>query len=375
MSRFHRSGHTYPFQVASSLADSSLLTWAATYFERGGAMGRARAELSRGGTPARSVTAASMAGKGFAAEMRVAAEFNAHSALLGLDVLASPNPVSNAPHADVQFHRGGRIVGDAQVGVGEPARLRTKARRSKASQVVVPKEVVREVRRGQRVDSARVRDRLEFDGAASRPVSENGSRKDATAGLTKALLGSRAGGILDCLGHVADAGAEGFLFAFGRALLAELVVAHQTGAPLDASIVERAARAGARGALVAGTQTLLVVDSFLDVCGPAFDAKLLHAFAGKAVWAGALAEIIVSTAEDITRCLRCEITFDELGRNFIMTTAGALGAAASAAMILRLCRGLPWPVSAFLVLVCAGAGAQLAEGLAAGLIEPRTVQD
>ena len=359
-----------PLVAAGSLASAAVLHYSPAHLARGGPLNRAARELRRGRSPGAAAAIAARQGKGHVAEVRQAAEFTLNSAVLDEPFMASPNLAANDPQIDVEvWSDQGRVTG-AQIGVGRPAYIAPKIRRSLAPQVVVNKET-----RDHLIDmypdlEQLSTDRLSHEDVGASPLSGERAEEDAREIIESYLEGKPALGVAAALAISAGSGLSSFVSSAGVSLLFDLVESLRRGTSLPADALDRACRAGARSGARTSLQTFLMVNKFLSTARRAYDAKLLHAVGRGATWTGAVADVVVSTAVDVVAWARKEITFEELLKRAGVHVFSAAGAAAGVVMALALTRRAPpW----LRVITCAGfawaggsAGRALGEGFIRG---------
>ncbi len=342
-----------PYAAISGIADSAVLKHGPQFLERGGPVSRALSEFYRGSPPDEAAAVAARQGKGHVAELRLAIEQTLSSGLLGKPYRSRPNPIANDPHVDIEVLRSESRVNDAQVGVGSPRYIARKARKSEASQVVVNKETRKILKNYDEFAYKRTRDSLAHDGTSSDTLSGARAEDEAIHILERLILGKPAISFLLKLDIACSQGARSFIGSFGTSLLYDVVDRFNRGVPFDSKMIERALRRGANAGFRTGVQSYILVDAFLEKAGNTFRSRLLHAAGRSTIWAGAVADIVVSTSREIVDWIEGYITFEELLRRtgVHITTAG--GAALGVYLALPLCKRLPWWAS---LLVCVGAG-------------------
>jgi hypothetical protein len=316
-------------------------------------------------------------GKGHIGELRQSAEFTLRAALMDEPYQARPNPVANDPQIDVEISTGRRTVGGAQVGVGSPRYLARKVRRSLAPQVVINKEA-RDLLVETSPDLGRLStDRLWHRRVEASSLSGEQVEIEARQILESFLLGDRALSFSVKLAIAGTSGASSFITTAGVSLLYDVVDSIRSGTPVTADILDRAVRSGARAAARTSIQTWFLVDRFLAKAKSAYSARLLRAVGQTAIWAGALADVIVSTAVDLVAWFRNELTFDEFLTRVGVEVFSATGAAAGVTLALAVSNGTPWW---FQVLLCGGlawaggtAGRRIGETLLSSPITPVAV--
>lgn len=116
-----------PLRTAEGLAEASVRRHCPAFLTRGGAVGRARAELARGLNAADAAAVAAKWGKGHAAELRLASEHSLDAAIRELPFQTRPNALANDPHVDLEVFENKQLADTVQVGVGNVSYLRRKA--------------------------------------------------------------------------------------------------------------------------------------------------------------------------------------------------------------------------------------------------------
>jgi len=342
-----------PIIAIKGLADAAVFKHGPQFLKRGGPVNRALSEFCRGSSPDEAAAIAAQQGKGHVAELRLASEQTLSSGLLGKPYRSRLNPVVNDPHVDIEVLRSETRVNDAQVGVGSARYLARKARKSRASQVVVNKETRKILKNNDEFAYKRTSASLVHDGTSSDTLSGSRAEDEASYILERIILGKPEISFLSKLDIACSQGARSFVGTFGTSLLYDVVDRLNRGAPFDSTMIERALRIGANSGLRTAIQSYTLVDAFLEKAGNTFRSRLLHAAGRSTLWAGAVADIVVSTSIEIVDWIKGSISFEELLRRtgVHITTAG--GATLGVALVLPLCSRLPWWAS---IIVCIGAG-------------------
>jgi hypothetical protein len=335
-------GQNFPTIAADAAATAAVRHYGPAHLARGGAVGRARAEVRRGQPAASAARRVSKnQAKGHAAELRVAAEQSIDAGLRGHPFGSRPNPIANDPHVDVEVMSGNARISDAQVGVGAATYLRTKINTSQATQVIINSETRERLRTIDPKAYARSSDRLQYGETSSKPLVSEVVERDAAGVLEDVLSGSGRVSELFKLATASGAGLEAAVTSFGRSLLFGVVHRLANDQPVDGKLVDEAIDAGVDAFLKAGVHAYVIVSDFLDVAGALFDSRLLRSVGGKIAVAGAIADVVITTARDVVAHLRGQITFDELLKRAIVATLAAVGGVAGFAVALKAGAGLP----------------------------------
>lgn len=138
--------------------------------------------------------------------------------------------------------------------------------------------------------------------------------------------------------------------SFGTSLLYEVVEKLWTGQPFESGMIERACVSAGRAGVRSTLQTYLAVDDFLTHARRAFNARIVQRVAQGVVWTGAVADVVVSTAIEVWRWMKNEISFDELLRRFGVHVVSGVGGALGVGAALALARGAPGWVQVVLML-------------------------
>jgi hypothetical protein len=97
-------------------------------------------------------------------------------------------------------------------------------------------------------------------------------------------------------------------------------------------MVRNAVRASKDAFVNASLTTCLLMTRFLERASMVFDGRLLQALGGSVVVAGAIADVVVTTAKEVVAWTKNQITFDELlrraGVHVFSTGSAAVGGAA-----------------------------------------------
>jgi hypothetical protein len=365
------SAHLFPFQSANAVATAAVRQYGRGFLERGGPIGRARAEFARGASLQSAVAVAARQGKGHVAELRLAAEHSLDCGLRGHDYHTAPNRLANDPHRDLEiWDRHGKVVNDAQVGVGSDRYLRRKILRSQARQVIVNSEAHDALGRAGDLAHSLSSDHLEHRGTSSGSLSGGRVHEEAEDILEAALLETPSVPEWFKVSISLSAAMSATVVTFARSLLVGAVERLHSGQPFDRSLVENAFRSGIPAFAKGGVQSYLLVNRFLGAAGPGFDGRLLSKLGKTAAVASAIAEVVVDTAMEVLACLRGEIDFAELCRRTLMAVVSAGGALLAFAVAARATTGLhPW-LSMLLTALAALAGAHLARKGAEALLPP-----
>jgi hypothetical protein len=326
--------------------------------------------VSRGRSASEAAAIAAKSGKGHIAELRLASEHCLDAAIRDLPILTRPNPAANARHADLQIFEADRLADTAQVGVGGLAYLRRKAAMSEAGQVVVPAEAKAALWRASDPVADRVCDRVGHKGTSSRLLSGELAQEDAQSIIYKAILGQPAVSPWLKVGTLAEAGCLAAVDAFATGLLFETVEWFWKGGPFDPSMVRRAIISGARSGLRTATATYIKVEQFLARAREAFNERILADVGTGAVWAGAIADVVVSTAADLWGWMKGQITFEEVLRRAGVHTLAAVGAAGASLLALAALRGAPLWLQILGALAAGWGGAKLGRFAGDRLLSP-----
>lgn len=360
-----------PMRAAAGLTDAALQHYGTEYLRRGGAVGRALSEVRKGATPEAAASVAAVFGKGHAAEIRLAAEQSIDAGLRNLPYFTQPNVVANHPHADLLLRDRGRVALTVQVGVGGVGYLKAKAKASQAEVVVVPSDVKTKLCADKHPACQRVTDRVSYRGSSSGGLDSELVIEDAKAILVRAIEADSRVGELRKWSIAATGGIGAAVDSFGTSLLYEAVERLWKNQPFEWGMVERAAMSAGKAGVRSALQTYLAVDDFLIHARRAFNARILQKVARGVVWTGAVADVVVSTAVEVWRWLKQEISFEELLRRFGVHATAAAGGAAGAAAGLALTAGSPAWVSVLVVLGLGFVGWNLGRALGEELFVPQ----
>ena len=359
-----------PPLVAEVLGDLAVRQHAESFLTRGGGVGRAQSELRKGLPIADAARIAAKQAKGHGAEIRQAAELTTEAGWTYQPYRGRPNKVANDPHIDVEVVRGHQRVNGAQLGVGSPKYLARKARLSKAPQVVVNSEAREELDALDPVAFARTADRLAHDGTRARVLRGKQVEEETRQSLERSLRGETAVGTSVKFGRAAGAGANSFVLNFGKGMLFEVVEALALGRKIDPDRVKRILADSGESAVRTALQTYATVEHYLSQAGAAYQGKLLHAASRRAVWIGAVVDVIVSTAKDVVRWFHGEITFEDVLRRAGVSVCAAGGGAMAAVLAAQVCRGLPPWLLIPLVLLAGWGGTKLGSKAGEALFLP-----
>lgn len=348
-----------PLLAGRGVTDVAVQVYGSEFLKRGGPIGRAMSEMSRGRTIAEAATIAARQGKGHIGELRVAAEQSMSAGVLGVSGIARPNPVANDPVFDVEILSGEKRIGGAQVGVGSPAYTRRKALRSPAPQVVINQESRDVLRLAHPAAFERSDDTLRHGATLSRPLMQGEVETEARQILERSLLNVPLDAAGFSLRVAGSAGLTSAAHVLARTLLFDVAHRLHAGIELDRAMATTALENAVETGVRTGLQTYVMVNRFLERAGEAFQSKLLQAAGKSATIAGAIADVVVSTAGEVWRCLRGEISFEELLRRFGAHVVTAAGAAAGVASAMYLTRGCPWWVQVVAALLAGTAGAEI----------------
>lgn len=365
-------GQSFPHAIVGGVADLAVRYHGPTYLERGGPASRARSVFASGETPAVAARIAARQGKGHIAEVRVAAELSLDSGLRGLEFDAALNGAANHPHEDVLVRMGRTKVKGAQIGVGHPRYLAAKARRSRADLLVVNTEALKAVQKDWNGTSPYAADLLHHEDTRSAKLSGARAEDDATAILERMIVDEPTVTFELKASVVASSGAVGFATSFGRSLLLQAVHRLHTEQRFDGSMIDTAMSSGIEALKRTSLATWIQVSRFLERAGSAFDGKLLRALGGSSAVAGAVAEVVVSTAKEVVAWTKNEITFEELLRRFGVNAFSAGGALAGGAIALALSAraGMPGWLTALVTAIGAAGGGYLGLKLGEDLFAP-----
>jgi hypothetical protein len=369
MSEEHLFGSN-ALRLAGGLADVSVHRYGPALLRRGGPIGRGLREVSRGHSAGEAAQIAARCGKGHIAELRLASEHCLDAAIRELPYVTRPNPRANARHSDLEIFESGRLADTVQVGVGSLAYLRRKAATSQAGQVVIPTEAKMEFLRACDPAADRVQDRVEHKGTTSRSLSRELARDDAQSIIYKEILRQPAVSPWLKVGTVVEAGYLATVDAFATGLLFETVEWFWKGGPFDPSMIERAVRGSMRSGLRTALATYIKVEQFLARARQAFNQRILARIGAGAVWAGAIADIVVCTACDLWGWLKDKITFQEVLRRAGVHTFSAVGAASASLLALDVVRGAPPWLQIIVVLAAGWGGAKLGHLVGDKLLSP-----
>lgn len=359
-----------PIAAIEGVADAAVAHYGPWILERGGPAGRARSLRAMGHGLEGAITIAAKQGKGHVAEIRLAAEQTLQAGATEKPYASRPNPVANDPHVDIEVLEGLNRVSDAQVGVGGQRYLMNKARSSEATQVVINTEARKGACEVNPEICARTTDTLTHGGTASRPLSGVRAEGDAKSALKKLILEEDSVPFSARLGLAGSQAVEAFVPSFGVQLLYETVHCIHTGLPFDREMITRSLINAVQATARTGIQTYLSVDRFLEKAGAVYQMRLLREVGRSAVWAGAVADVVVATAQEVVAWVRGQMELDELLRRFGVHafTAGGAGLAVSA--VLPMCGGLPWWTTAIICLVVANLGASFGRQVGGKLLLP-----
>lgn len=352
-----------PFRTADALAEVAVRHHGSAFLARGGAVGRARAEVAKGLEPEQAAAVAAKWGKGHTAELRLASEHSLDAALRDLPFLTRPNPCANDRHADLQVLERRRIADTVQVGVGSAAYLRKKAMNSQAGQVVVPSEVKSALCEARDPACARVSDRVRFKGTSSNALSAEVIVEEAHEILLREILDRPAVPEWMKWGIAAGSGVASAADAFATNLLFETVERLWHGRAFDGTMVEPALLGAGRAGIRSALSTYFQVEEFLARARQAFNARILAKVGNGVVWAGAIADVVVSTAVEVWRWLKSQISFEELLRRAGVHVFTAAGGALGAFGALVVLRGAPGCVQVVGVLAAAWGGSAIARAI------------
>jgi hypothetical protein len=360
-----------PFRTADALAEVSVRRHGPAFLSRGGAVGRALSELAKGHTPENAAKIAAKWGKGHAAELRLSSEHTIDAAIRELPFLTRPNRLGNARHADLEILEGGRVADTVQVGVGGLPYLRKKAASSRAGQLVIPTEIKAALGSQRHAGRAPISDRVIFKQTTSKALSEAVATEDAQQILHREIIGTPALPDWMRVGVSVSSGCIAAADAFATGLLFEVVERLWRNRPFDASMIERAVLGGSRAGIRTALATYMQVEEFLSHARRAFNAKLLAKVASGVVWAGAIADVVVTTSVEVWRWLKNRISLEELLRRAGVHGAAAAGGALGAFAALAVLRGAP-PWAQILGVIAAGwGGTKLGRLLGDSLLSPQ----
>jgi hypothetical protein len=363
-------GQSFPLAAADAMAKAAVRQYGPAHLKRGGAVGRARGKIAKGSSIDQAAQhAARVMGKGHAAELRQASEQCIDAGLRQAAIVSRPNPIANDAHVDVEMMLGARRVAGAQIGVGSVPYLRQKARRSLADQVVVNVEAREQFRALDPRAYERTSAQIQHSETSARPLVADIVERDATEILTDVLTGSRLSSWFT-VGLAGSAGLEAGLTSFGRSLLFGVVHRMANGQPIDQSLVNDALDMGIDAFAKTAAQTFVVTSDFLEKAGLLFDGRLLRTVSGKIVLAGAVAEVVVSTARDLFAYSRGEIDFSEVMRRTLVSTIAAGGGVGGYMLAMKLTAGAPTWVRVLGTIALTWGGAWLAEQLGQTLLSP-----
>jgi hypothetical protein len=366
----HFVGQTFPHAIVGAIADLAVHYHGPAHLERGGPANRARSVFANGETPRAAARIAARQGKGHVAEVRVAAELSLDSGLRGRQFDCALNELANHPHEDVLVQQGRFKLNGAQIGVGHARYLADKARRSRAGQLVVNTEALKAVQDDWNGSSLFATDMLHHEDTRSAKLSGTRAEQDATAMLEKMILDEPTVSFQLKASVVVGSGAAGFATSFGRSLLFQAVHRLHTEQRFEKSMLDNAMSSGIEAMKRTVLATGLQVGRFLDHAGSAFNGRLLRALGGSAAVAGAIAEVVVSTAKEVVAWTKNEITFDELLRRFGVNAFSAGGALVGGAIMLGLTAGMPGWLTALLTAIGAAGGGYLGHKLGEDLFAP-----
>lgn len=340
MSEEHLFGSN-TLRLADGLAGVSVQQHGPAFLRRGGPIGRGLNEFRRGRSADEAAEIAAKCGKGHIAELRLASEHCLDAAIRELPYVTRPNPRANARHIDLEILESGHLADTVQVGVGGLAYLRRKAATSQAGQVVIPTDAKTAFLRACDPTADRVQDRVEHKGTTCRALSAELARDEAISIIYKEILRQPSVSPWLKVGTLVEAGCLATVDAFATGLLFETVDWFWKGGPFDPSMVERAVRGSIRSGLRTALATYIKVEQFLARARQAFNHRILAKIGAGAVWAGAIADVVISTACDLWGWLKGRITFEELLRRAGVHTLSAVGAASASLLALRALRGAP----------------------------------
>jgi hypothetical protein len=360
-----------PLRAAAGLTDAALHQYGVEHLRRGGALGRALAEVRRGAPPDSAASTAAVFGKGLVAEVRLAAEQTIDAGLRDLPYFTQPNSVANHPHADLLVRDAGRVAQTVQVGVGGLDYLKAKAKASKAGAVVVPSVVKAALCEDAHPACQRVIDRVTYRGTSSGGLDAEAATEDAKVILLRAMSADSRVGELAKMSIAATGGIGAAMDSFGTSLLFEAVDRLWNNEPFNWSMVERAVVSAGRAGVRSALQTYVAVDDFLRHARSAFNARMVQRVARGLVWTGAVADVVVSTAVEVWRWLKSEISFEELLRRFGVHAIAAAGGSVGAAVGLYLTVGAPAWVTLVGVLGLGFLGWRVGKALGDELFRPQ----
>ncbi len=344
-----------PLMVADQVSAVATRFHAPAVLRRGGGHGMARAAMARGASIHEAAHLAAMRqAKGHFAEVAQANQHTARAAVMASPFESRVNPLANDPLHDIQILRDGTVLGGFQVGVGSPAYALKKARTAKAPVVLLNQEAREALRESHPAEYARTADRIRYDGVETDPLLEPSLIEQARDSLVSTLTGKVPGKFMLAAGAAVGSGLEKGVLTMGRDMLLSVVEHLWTGRPLNLGpVVEGAFWGGIHAGVTNGFQTYATVRQYLDHAGSVFDARVLRAASRGAVWAGVLADILVSTARDLWGYLHGRLTFEQVLRRAGVTITGALSSAGLILVALQATRGMPpW----LQLLAVAGAG-------------------
>jgi hypothetical protein len=365
-----RIGQSFHSAAADAMAKAAIRQYGPAHLKRGGAIGRAHGQIAKGSSidqAARYV--ARVMGKGHAAELRQASEQCIDAGLRQAAVVSRPNPIANDTDVDVEMMLGTRRVAGAQIGVGTVPYLRQKARRSRADQVVVNVEAREQLRVLDPAAYARTTAQVQHSETSAGPLIAGVAEQDAAEILTDALTASRLSSWFT-VGIAGSAGVEAGLTSFGRSLLFGVVHRMANGQPIDQSVVTDALDMGLDAFAKTAAQTFVITSDFLEKAGVLFDSQLLRSVSGKIVLAGAVAEVVISTARDLFAYSRGEIDFYEVMRRTLMSAIATGGGVGGYMLAMKLTAGAPPWVRVLSIIALTWGGAWLAEQLGKALLAP-----
>lgn len=363
-------GNNFPFAALDALTDIAVHQYGPQHLTRGGPAGRARAAMARGATPVVAAAVATPQGKGHVGEVHVAASHSLHSGLFGEGYHSQPNANASHPHEDIHVLLGNLIANNAQIGVGSPRYLARKAMASNANQVVGNSEALAVLCETADPAYAVLQDHMRHEATRSAVLTEEKAAVDARVILERLLLEEAAVPFAKKLAVSLTSGAKSAGLAMARSLVYQVVHRLHLGIPFDGQMVRSAIHASKDALVNAALTTYLLTSRFLERASMAFDGRLLRALGGSVVVAGAIADVVVTTAKDVVAWAKNQITFDELLRRAGVHVFSTGGAALGGAAMLKLSSGMPWWASMLMFAVGATAGGYAGHKFGEHLLHP-----
>jgi len=135
-------------------------------------------------------------------------------------------------------------------------------------------------------------------------------------------------------------------------------------------MVQSALKAGKDAFINASLTTCVLTTRFLRQAEAAFNGRLLRAFGGSVIVAGAIADVVVATAKDVVAWAKNQITFEELLRRAGVNAFSTGGAMVGGALMLQVAKGMPWWAAMLLFAAGAAGGGYAGHKLGEQLLHP-----